>query len=210
MRDPVWANTFEDRSGNVTQHANFLCICFSICAYACVCHVYYWEQTAAFFFYVRWLQLQVSLHKDNARGGGACNLWGGLCFLQNLWSPTASKHVCDVSEMSRCTRPSCLWQGCPVWAQYRFHLASQMFPTTDSKWALDRENGLFKRDIDQCFIYSCFKMLYEHDYFLKSFWAWCPEINSSNQFGHLSLCILTIRYSTVVQDRRTKLVETKR
>lgn len=66
-----------------------------------------------------------------------------------------------------------------------FHLASQMFPTTDSKCRLEGENGLSERDIDQCFIYSCFKMLYEHDYFLKPFWAWCPEINSSNQFAHL-------------------------
>lgn len=88
-----------------------------------------------------------------------------------------------------------------------FHLASQMFPTTDSKWALERENGLFERDIDQCFIYSCFQMLYEHDYFFKIILS---VVSRNKRFkpvwtpGFLSLCILTIQYSTVVQDRQTE------
>lgn len=76
-----------------------------------------------------------------------------------------------------------------------FHLASQMFPTTDSKWALERENGLFESDGDQCFIYSCFKMLDEHDYF---FVIILSMVSRNKQFkpvwtpGFLSLCILTI------------------
>lgn len=63
----MWGKRFEERSGNVHQHAvvNSVCICFSICALVCACRVYYCKQTAAF-LYMRGLQVPVSLRKDNA------------------------------------------------------------------------------------------------------------------------------------------------
>lgn len=140
--------------------------------------------------------------------GGACNLWGGLCFLQNLWSPTASKHVCDVSEMSRCTRPSCLWQGCPVWAQYRLPFGKPdvsdyrlQMDFGERKWAFWKRCGsmfylfMFQNALRTWLLFFLIILsMVSRNKQLKP--VWTPSF--------LSLCILTIQYSTVVQDRRTE------
>lgn len=174
MRDPVWANTFEDRSGNVTQHANFLCICFPICdGRMCVpclllranCCFSLREVTAA---------PSIIAQRQCSKGGRAT--FEAAYVSCRIYDHPRRQSMSVTSAKCRDVRGQAVYdRAAQCGPSIGFHLASQMFPTTASKWALERENGLFERDIDQCYIY----------YFLKSFWAWCPEINSSNQFGHL-------------------------